>query len=303
MKARRGFTLVELVIALALALAVGGLLHRQLLLARRLARAQAERIALQENVRASALVLRGEIGVLGSDEIGPAAAAVLGLPSARRSDLLALAPGAVTYLAARGGATVCGVVPGSPGEIRVPAASWWGLRSARSTDSLVVFVESNPATGADDAWIHLGIVSVGLATCPDGGAATALGVAPAPPLGPGALTGITAGSPVRLTEVAQMRYYSSAGKSWFGMRSVSGGEAITPVAGPLADSTVGTRGLTLRYLDAAGGPTADPAAVRVVDIALAGVTDQPIYGRDLRRPLVDTMGLSLQAALRNEVRP
>ena len=303
MRARRGFTLVELMVAMALALAVGGLLHRQLLLARRVARAQAERIALQENVRAVALVLRGELGTLGTYEIGPAASAALGVPATRRSDLLATAPGAVTYLAARGGAIVCAVVPGSPGELRVPAVSWWGLRSPRSTDSLLAFVESDPATGADDAWIHLGIASVSAGTCPDGRAATTLLVVPAPPLGPGALSGIRPGSPVRLGEVAQMRYYPSVGKSWFGMRSVSGGEAITPVAGPLADSTAGTRGLTLRYLDATGESTADPVLVRAVEIALAGVTDQPVYGRDLRRPLVDTLALSLQAALRNGVRP
>ena len=41
-----------------------------------------------------------------------------------------------------------------------------------------------------------------------------------------------------------MRYYQSGGKSWFGMRSVGTGEAITPVAGPLADSSASVRGLT-----------------------------------------------------------
>jgi hypothetical protein len=87
------------------------------------------------------------------------------------------------------------------------------------------------------------------------------------------------------------------------MRSVSTGETITPVAGPLADSTVGVRGLTLRYFDAAATPTTDPAAVRLVEIELLGVTDQPIHGRDLRRPLVDSLGLTLRVALRNAPRP
>ena len=81
----------------------------------------------------------------------------------------------------------------------------------------------------------------------------------------------------------QIRYYRSGGKAWLGMRSVATGEVIQPVAGPLADSAAGARGLTLAYRDAAGDPTADPAAVRAVDIALLGVTDQPIHGRDLGR--------------------
>ena len=303
MSRRRGFSLVELMVALSVGLAIGGLLHRQLLLGRRVARAQAERLAMQENLRAAALVLSGELCALGYDDITPAAAAALGVPVARRSDLLALAPGAVTYLAFRGEGSVCGILPGSPGEVRVPAESWRGLRSPRNTDSLLAFVESDSATAADDAWLHLGVAAVGAAACPDGREAIALTVASADPPGLAALGGITAGSPVRLAEVMQMRYYGSGGKSWFGMRSVSTGEAITPVAGPLADSTAGTRGLTLRYLDAGGTPTADAGAVRTVEIALLGVTDQAVHGRDVRRPLVDSLALSLRAALRNGLRP
>jgi hypothetical protein len=101
----------------------------------------------------------------------------------------------------------------------------------------------------------------------------------------------------------QLRYYASTGRSWLGMRSVSTGEAITPVAGPLADSTAGARGLTLRYLDAGGSAVADPAAVRAIQIELLGVTDQPIHGRDLRRPLIDSLRLMLRVALRNAPRP
>jgi hypothetical protein len=87
------------------------------------------------------------------------------------------------------------------------------------------------------------------------------------------------------------------------MRSVSTGEAITPVAGPLADSSAGVRGLTLVYRAAADGLTSDPAAVRAVEIALLGVTEQPIHARDLRRALVDSFALTTRVALRNALRP
>ena len=303
MSAPRGFTLVELLVALTLALAVGGLVHGQLLQGRRLARAQAERVAMQDNVRVAALVLSGELGALGYDQISPEASAVLAAPAALRSDLLALAPGAVTYLADRGSGRVCAVVPGTPGEVRMPASSWTGLRAPRATDSLLAFVESDTVSALDDAWIHLGIASVGSASCPSGEAATAIRVVPPPPLGPGVLSGITAGSPVRLAEVMQLRYYASAGQSWLGMRSVSTGEAITPVAGPLADSTAGVRGLTLRYLDGGANPVADPTAVRLIEVGLLGVTDQPIHGHDLRRPLVDSLALTFRVALRNAPQP
>jgi hypothetical protein len=255
---------------------------------------------MQENVRTAALVLRGELGALGYDEIGPLASVALGAPGELRSDLLAIAPGAATYLADRGGGIVCGV---TPGEIRLAASTWTGLRAPRSTDSLVAFVESDTATGGDDAWVHLGIASVAHATCPDGQAATAIRVAPPAPLGNDVLAAMTQGSPVRLAEVMQVRYYESGGRWWLGMRSVSTGEAITPLAGPLADSAAGRRGLTLRYLDAAEREVSDPEAVRAVEIELLGVTDLPVHGRDLRRPLVDTLALSFQVTLRNGARP
>ena len=302
MRARRGFTLVELVVALVLGLMVGGLVHRMLLHGQRLARAQAERMALQENVRVAALVLAGELGGLGSYEITPEASAALGYPAAIRSDLVAIEPGAVTYLAGRGSGRVCGVAPGLP-AIVVAESSWESPRAPRATDSLLVFAESDPATASDDAWIHLGIVSAGAGSCAGGQAGIAIGVAAPAPLDPAALARVTLGSPVRLAEVMQMRYYRSGGKSWFGMRSVGTGEAITPVAGPLADSSAGVRGLTLVYRDAADAPTSDPAAVRAVEVALVGVTDQPVHGRDPRRPLVDSFALTTRVALRNALRP
>ena len=289
-------------VALVLGLMVGGLAHRMLLHGRRLARAQAERMALQENVRVTALVLAGELGGVGSDEITPEASAALGYPAAVRSDLMVIDPGAVTYLAGRGAGRVCGVAPGPLPEIMIAESSWELLRAPRATDSLLVFAESDPATGADDAWLHLGIVSAGAGTCPGGEAGIAVRVAAPAALDPQALARLTPGSPARLAEVMQMRYYQSGGKSWFGMRSVSAGEAITPVSGPLADSSAGVRGLTLVYRDAADAPTSDPAAVRAVEIALVGVTDQPVYGRT-PRPLVDTFALTTRVALRNALRP
>jgi prepilin-type N-terminal cleavage/methylation domain-containing protein len=283
MRPSRGFTLVELMVALTLALAVGGVVHGQLLQGRRTARAQAERVAMQDNVRVAALVLSGELGALG--------------------DLLAIAPGAVTYLADRGGGLVCGVAAGSPAEIRVAASTWRGPRAPRPTDSLVVFVEGDGSTGNDDAWVHLGIASVASTTCPGGEAATVFRVVPPAPIGPAIISAITTGSPVRLAEVMQLRYYESGGKSWLGMRSVSTGEAITPLAGPLADSTAAVRGLTLEYLDAAEREVSDPAAVRSVEISLLGVTDQPVHGRNLSRPLVDSLRLRLRVTLRNGAHP
>lgn len=301
--ARRGFTVVELIVALALGLVVAGLVHRQLLHGRRLARAQLERTAMQDNVRVAALVLAGELGPLGYDEITPEAAAALGSPAELRSDLRAVQPGAVSYLAVRGTGHACGAALVAPAEILLADAAWRSHRAPRPTDSLLVFVESDPATAADDAWIHVGVLSTASSSCPTGEPALAVRVGFPAPLPPEVLARMTSGSPVVLVELMQARYYASGGKSWLGLRSVSTGEAVTPVAGPLADSSADVRGLTLRYLDATESPTADPRAVRAVEVALVGVTDQPIHGRDTRRALVDSFALTTRVALRNALRP
>jgi prepilin-type N-terminal cleavage/methylation domain-containing protein len=298
-----GFTLVELMVALALGLVVAGLIHRQLLLGRRHARAQLERMAVQENVRVAALALAGELGPVGYDEITPVAAVALGVPAEVRTDLISVQQGAVTYLAARGAGYVCGTTSGPSAEVLVAEGSWSASRAPRDTDSLLVFVESDPATASDDAWIHLGVAGSGGASCPAGEPALGIRVGTPAPLSPAVLGRVTAGSPVRLTEVMQARYYASGGKSWLGLRSVSTGEAITPFAGPLADSSSGVRGLTLRYRTGADIPTSDPAKVRAVEVALVGVTEEPVHARGLGRPIVDSFALTTRVAPRNGLRP
>jgi hypothetical protein len=101
----------------------------------------------------------------------------------------------------------------------------------------------------------------------------------------------------------ELRYYRSTGKAWLGMRSVATGEVIQPVAGPLADSVAGARGLTLAYRDAGGNPTGSPASVRTIEIALLGVTDQPVHRRIVGRAAVDSFALGTRVALRNALRP
>jgi prepilin-type N-terminal cleavage/methylation domain-containing protein len=303
MSRRRGFTLVELVVALTLALLVAGVVHRHLVQGQRLLRSHGELAALQDNVRAVALVLAGELTALGQDEITPAASAALGYPAGVRSDLLAIAPGSVAYLAARGGGHVCTIAPGAPADIVLEASSWQSPRAPRAGDSLLVYAEGDPSTSADDGWLHLGVVSSASTGCPGGRVGIAIRIALPLPLDPVALGRVTPGAPARLAEVMEMRYYRSGGKAWFGMRSVSAGEVIQPVAGPLADSAAGVRGLTLRYRDAAGYAASTPAAVRAVEIELTGVTDQPIHRRNLARAQVDSFALATRVALRNTLRP
>jgi prepilin-type N-terminal cleavage/methylation domain-containing protein len=303
MIARRGFTLIELVVALVVALLAAGVTHGLLLSGQRHARAGSERAALYDNVRTAAHVIAGEIGPLGYDELSPEAAAALGYPAGIRGDLLAMDARSVTYLAGRGHGTVCAVGL-SPAEIRVEQSGWTSARAPKATDSLLAFAEGDPAASVDNAWLHLGVLASAAGVCPDGGAAIVLRVAVPPPLDPvTALGRVSAGAVVQLAEVMQLRYYESGGEWWLGLRSVASGEAITPVAGPLADSTASVQGLTLSWLDAAGAPTLLPDAVRAVDVALVGISARPIHTRHPARAEVDTFALSARIALRNAPAP
>ena len=293
MNHRRGFTLLELLVALVLALSVGAVVQRLLAGGFRLTREQFERGALQDNARTVAAVVAGELGGLANEDVSPEAAAATGLPAGTVSDLLALAPGAVTYRAVRGVGLACAAGL-APAEVRLASSSWRAARAPRPTDSLLVYLEGDPAIAADDVWLHLGVSGVTMGSCPDGSDALLVRVSAAPPVDLAVLLSrLVPGAPARLTEVMEMRYYRSDAASWFGMRSVSTGEAITPVAGPLADSSGTVRGLTLTYRNTAGQVTTDPAAVTEVEVRVVGVTDAPVR--------VDTFALVGRVALRNAV--
>jgi hypothetical protein len=109
------------------------------------------------------------------------------------------------------------------------------------------------------------------------------------------VAGLEAGTPVRIAEVMELRLYESEGQSWLGARSVSSGEAIQPLVGPLTDGS----GFRLDYLDATGTPTADRTSIKSIRIALRGTTGGG--GADNSDPVEEE--LITQVALRNAVRP
>jgi hypothetical protein len=310
MTTRRGFTMVEMMIGLILTLAVGGVTYQMLLNNQRVTRAQNEHVGVQDNVRSGALVIANELREVGYDAISAEATAELGYGplAATRTDLLTILPGAVTYHATRGIGFVCQLSLGVPLKVVVNRLTWQELRAPKTTDSLMLYVESESNTNKDDAWLHLGITGTAAQACPNGDAGLAFSVAPPEDLALLVLQSILTNNkvvlegPVRLTEVMRMSYWQDGGKSWLGMESRSAGTPIQPVVGPLADSTATVRGLTFDYLDADDDPTAVRADVRVIQVTLRGVTDQAVHGQRTDYSTVDTLGLTTRVALRNTLR-
>ena len=91
-RGRRGFTLVEIVVSMAMMLVVGGALYQTVTLTQRLSRAQAQQVNVQSSVRSVALVLGNEFRSLGAG---------LGV-SGGESDLVGITPAGMIYRAERG---------------------------------------------------------------------------------------------------------------------------------------------------------------------------------------------------------
>src|SRR4051812_5213893 len=67
MTGRRGFTLVELLVSMVLLVIVAGGIYRLLNATQRISRAQAERVDMQSNMRAGALILAAELRAVAYD--------------------------------------------------------------------------------------------------------------------------------------------------------------------------------------------------------------------------------------------
>ena len=280
-RSRRAFTLAEVMISLALTLVVAGALYSLLLSTQRVTRAQAQRVDLQSSLRAGSLIVLSELRELSAVPGG----------TGEQNDILAAGSTSLVYRAMRGMGFICGIP--STTAIRMARSSFTGHRDPQAgRDDALILVEDSTATGAQDSWLGRKIVSVATgAPCPGA-------------LGPGitltvpasvSVAGLEVGTPVRIAELMELRLYESQGRSWLGARSVSSGEAIQPLVGPLTQGS----GFRLDYLDAVGAPTADRTSIRSIRIALQGTTEGggPGNSNPVEEELVS------QVTLRNAGRP
>jgi prepilin-type N-terminal cleavage/methylation domain-containing protein len=255
----RGFTLVEVVLALVLALAIGGGAYRLLLTGQRVGRAQAERLAEQENLRAGVWIVVNELRELGFDSV-PAIAGVGGV--APSSDILLGEAGRIRYRGMRGMGFTCAAP--TPGQLLLRAATWVGLRQPAEVDSVAVYLEADPDSAADDGWTRARVTGVANGTCADGTRAIALTTAwESSALADVAMGRIAVGGPVRIFETMEIQYYPQDGRMWLGMRSLSRGEVIQPLVGPLTAFSLG-------YLDRNAVATPVMTDVRAIALSLRG---------------------------------
>lgn len=279
---RRGFTLVEIMIAMTMMLIVTGAVYKLLVTTQRLSRAQAERVNLQSNVRVGSLVVLNDLRELGTVSAGTAA----------QNDILSIAPSDITYRAMRGVGFVCQAPTAT--QVRIARSSFFGYRDPQpNRDGAYVFVEGNPDSSLDDSWLPVAITAVSTGPCPAGDGITLS--TPDTPV----LSTLAVGTPVRIYEVMELKLHQADGKSWLGARSISAGEVIQPVLGPLADGN----GFRLEYLDGSGAATTDLTAIKSIRVTIRGITEGAINVGIEGSPTHVQEELVTQVALRNAFRP
>ena len=220
-------------------------------------------------------------------------------------DLLTLGRESISYRGFRAlGFTCAASVAGEVVLRNTSMVPLMAVRPIAAGDSIMLFVENDPATSDDDLWLTVGLAAGPDASpCPDGSAGVRLRLALPAGLGIGAATlaaNLSVGGPVRAFEVVQVRSYLSNGQRWLGLQARPGtGTVIEPVLGPLSGG-VG-RGLGIVYRDASGGPTAVPNDVREVEITLEAVSEEPVWTAGRAR--LDSLVSTSRIALRNALRP
>jgi prepilin-type N-terminal cleavage/methylation domain-containing protein len=257
MRNHRGFTLVEIMIAVLIMVVVSGAIFKLLTTNQRLSRAQAANVDLQSNERAAAMVVPAELRELNTVIAGTVA----------QNDILDLQTTSIRYRGMRGLGFVC---QATTTEIRLLQSSWSGYRFPEiPRDAAFVFVQTDPATGSDGTWVPVTITGVRTdLLCPGSAPAITLTV----PLGVLAAAPALR-VPVRTWEDMRLGLYVVDGKSWLGARSYSALETgYQPLLGPLQD----VDGFTLSYYDNTGALTTVKENVRSIKLTVKGITSDPV---------------------------
>lgn len=270
---RRGIGLAEMVVALTLSVAMALLAWSILAVSAGKLRERSERMGLAHALRVSAGAFRDLAEPLGWDSTGAA-------------DLAALSSDGLSARVIRAAGTLCRVMP-SGVLVRAGTGWWTAVRAAvAGRDSVLIGRLVDPL-----GWIAADLAGTpGGATCPDGSAAMLLPLA----LGASDAAAIGPGSPVRVIEPVELRRYASGAGSWIGARLVATGEAIQPLAGPLAGTGVWLSGRGI-----GGGAVAALGEVAMLVVGLRGVTERAMGVGIARGGVVGTDSVEFSILLRN----
>ena len=286
----RGYTVVELIVALLiLSLALTGIVQA-FGIHQRTFSAQAERIGVQQNLRTGLAVLPAELRAL----------------NAKEGDILKMSATSITIRSLRQLAILCQVpaLGGASVTLTVRQRPIYGVADTtkvfdNTKDGVYVFYEGDESLRSDDAWVLGKITSAPLNTakCSDGKAAysftTTLTFGALP-----AVTGrIPSGAPVRGYRQTTYGVFQHTDGRWYvGMKDPSA--AMAPLIGPL----VGSNGLKFTYYDGNNVVTTDSSKVARIGISLVNQTTTLVRQANMASPAYRIDSISTHTTLRNNPR-
>ena len=276
-----GFTLIELVVVLAILSVIGGAIGITLLRQQRFYRGATELLYAREGVRDA-------IDLLSTDIRGMATADTVRL----------LADSAIEMFASVGSSVVCQVVGnevGLPGEVRPPGNTLSAFVTQPDTGDLALFYSDSIEAASEWERHRIAAFSVRslAATCPastgfsDAGAIDAGAPGFVVTLSTPLSSHVVRGAPVRFIRRARYSLYRAGdGDSYLGYRRCNalGPPAcgsIQPLSGPYRDYSrnPGSTGLLFEYFDVRGarlGADASPSALARVDVTARAESRQRI---------------------------
>ena len=292
-RGRRGFTIIEVLVALVLLGLVSAALYRVLVNNQRLYMAQTQRIDLSQNIRAASSILPAEFRELDASEgdITAMSATSISMRAMRWLGFACNTPGlggalnAVSIIV-RGGA------PGQP--------LFFGARGIdNSKDSVLIYYDGDKNSRIDDFWATGSITAAPNGqNCDDGtnGQRLILGVNLLG-LGPNVAGAIPLGAPIRGFERVVYQLYQPAGDTSWYVGFQPAGQSMQPLIGPVLSN-----GLTFQYFDANGNVTAVKNQVARIDITVRARTASAVRagGQAAAATVVDSVLTSV--ALRNNRR-
>ena len=286
---RRGFSLIELLIALALGGLVSMAVLQSVISTQRASQAGMQKMDLHQNLRAGAAYLGSVLREVdaGDDDITVATATQLRFRSMRWTGVLCADPATVS---------------GNSIMFTIRADMVYGMRAPNATeDSLMVFADGDPFTRTDDTWLAGAVTAVGTSTCTDASAATTVTAKITAASGGrnAARDLVTSGAPLRGFQTEEISLLQSNSRWWMGQRTANRSgtwSTAQPLVGPLAAS-----GLALTYYDSTGAVTADSSLIASIQIILRGES-MALVRQGIRTAQYARDSLITRVALRNNPR-
>jgi len=281
----RGFTLVEMVVVLALMGIVMGALYQSIVATQRTTSAQVQRIDVQQSTRAAAMYVSNMLRELDASE----------------GDILVSQTTSLRFRAMRWTGVLCTVPFEDAGQVQftVRGQLLFGIRGPDAVlDSILLWREGDPSIRTDDIWLYGGLHSSAAGVCPDDlSAGTTLRVVISAGSGGNgaAAAGMRLGAPVRGFQIEEISLYQLGAEYWLGRRTANRAgawEDVQPLVGPLIDN-----GLAFSYFDINGALPALATQIASVGVTVRGRSARPVSGRGFLYDSIVT-----RVTLRNNIR-